>query len=211
MRDEYFNCLIDDFGEATSSIQVPTEIINKWTGILPDILLDYWKSEGWSSYKNGLFSLVNPDDYEDLLDLWLEGTPFEELDSYHVIAKTGFGKLFIFGENTGCNTTVTCYINKIISVKKNRYKKDERRLDLNVKSLVTSLSPEDLDIDGEDGEHIFERAVKIHGPLAENEVFGFVPAVILGGAMDVKNIKKMDAHIHLSHLREFCLPDIFEI
>lgn len=118
MRDEYFNCLIDDFGEASSSIQVPMEIINKWTGILPDILLDYWRSEGGSSYKNGLFSLVNPDDYEDLLDLWLEGTPFEELDSYHVIAKTGFGKLFIFGENTGCNTTVTCYINKIISVKK---------------------------------------------------------------------------------------------
>lgn len=211
MRDEFFNCLIDDFGEATASIQVPTESINKWTGILPDILLDYWKSEGWNSYKDGLFSLVNPDEYEDLLDMWLEGTPFEELDSYHVIAKTGFGKLFIFGENTGCNTTITCYINKIISIKKNRYKKDERRLDLNVKSLITSLSPEDLDIDGEDGKPIFERAVRLHGPLAESEIFGFVPAIIAGGRMDIKNIKKVDANIHLSILREFSPPDIFEM
>ncbi len=39
------------------------------------------------TYKNGLFSLVNPDKDEVVLDIWLEDTPFKEMDAYHVIAE----------------------------------------------------------------------------------------------------------------------------
>ncbi|MEX6038422.1 GAD-like domain-containing protein [Providencia hangzhouensis] len=39
---------------------------------LPELLLTYWHNEGWSSYYNGLFTIVDPDDYEDIVDEWLE-------------------------------------------------------------------------------------------------------------------------------------------
>ncbi|MDI5647617.1 hypothetical protein MJN92_25100 [Salmonella enterica subsp. enterica serovar Anatum] len=51
--------------------------------MLPDKLLSYWKTEEWGTYKNGLFSLVNPDKDEVVLDIWLEDTPFKEMDAYH--------------------------------------------------------------------------------------------------------------------------------
>ncbi|CDG89283.1 conserved hypothetical protein [Xenorhabdus bovienii str. feltiae Florida] len=60
----------------------------------------YWKIEGWNNYQNGLFSIVHPDDYEDIVDMWLEYTPFESMDSYHVIARSGFGELYPCGQKT---------------------------------------------------------------------------------------------------------------
>ncbi|WP_416776440.1 GAD-like domain-containing protein [Xenorhabdus budapestensis] len=121
MRDEYFNNFIEEFGEATQHIDVPDEAIEKWRGKLPDRLLHYWKTEGWNSYQDGLFSIVNPDDYESIVDTWLEDTPFESMDAYHVIGKSGFGDLCLYGEDTGTNLTISCASNTIYYNKENFY------------------------------------------------------------------------------------------
>lgn len=126
MRDEDFSYFIKKFGEATSSVIVPEGSINKWKNILPNKLLDYWKTEGWGIYRNGLFSLVNPEEYEDILDMWLEDTRFEEMDSYHVIAKTAFGELYAWGESTGRNITIQPLFNQIIYNKSNFIKKNNK-------------------------------------------------------------------------------------
>ncbi|EEO0401187.1 GAD-like domain protein, partial [Salmonella enterica] len=78
MRDQDISYFIEKFGEATSYSAVPEKSMTKWKGILPDKLLSYWKTEEWGTYKNGLFSLVNPDKDEVVLDIWLEDTPFKE-------------------------------------------------------------------------------------------------------------------------------------
>ncbi|EBR5763293.1 GAD-like domain protein, partial [Salmonella enterica] len=88
MRDQDISYFIEKFGEATSYSAVPEKSMTKWKGILPDKLLSYWKTEEWGTYKNGLFSLVNPDKDEVVLDIWLEDTPFKEMDAYHVIARS---------------------------------------------------------------------------------------------------------------------------
>jgi len=72
MRDEDFEVFISEFGEATYRVDVPPEAIEKWRGKLPELLLTYWQEVGWCCYANGLFWIVNPDDYEDLVDEWLE-------------------------------------------------------------------------------------------------------------------------------------------
>lgn len=128
MRDKLFSFFISQFGEATSQANVPDETVAKFQGVLPDQLLSYWKSEGWCGYRHGLFWTVNPDDYADVLDMWLEDTPFEEIDSYHVIARTAFGKLFAWGERTGPSLTVSCLdiVNYDVRLRDNY---DGRRID----------------------------------------------------------------------------------
>ena len=88
MRDEDFEIFIDTFGEATQRVEVPTSSIEKCRGKLPDQLLKYRQQEGWCAYANGLFWTVDPDEYEDLLDEWLENTQLEQLDAFHVIARS---------------------------------------------------------------------------------------------------------------------------
>ncbi|MEQ2027448.1 GAD-like domain-containing protein [Xenorhabdus szentirmaii] len=211
MRDEYFKCLIDDLGEATQYKVVPTDAIEKWLGKLPDQLLYYWKTEGWNSYKDGLFSIVNPDDYEDIVDMWLEDTPFESMDSYHVIARSGFGKLYLCGQETGKNLSISCYSNTIIHDKNEFYKKDKRAFDLDIFTFFANKSVEYLDLKENDTHDIFSRAVKKYGPLEENEIFGFEPAIVLGGDIKFENVRKLNMHIHFDILRQFSEPDIYEI
>jgi hypothetical protein len=104
MRDENFEVFIDEFGEATHRVEVPVASIEKWRGKLPDQLLTNWQEEGWCGYANGLFWTVDPDDYEDIVDEWLEDIPLEQLDAFHVIARTAFGDLYLWGEKTGAST-----------------------------------------------------------------------------------------------------------
>ena len=95
VRDEDFSYFIKKFGEATFKENVPESSLQKYKGVLPDQLLHYWKVEGWCSYTNGLLWMVNPEDYNDLVDQWLEDTHYPKIDKYHCFARTAFGVLYI--------------------------------------------------------------------------------------------------------------------
>ncbi|OTA21234.1 GAD-like domain protein [Xenorhabdus beddingii] len=211
MRDKFFAFFIRELGEASQHRAVPAEAIEKWRGRLPNKLLYYWETEGWNSYQDGLFSIVNPDDYEDIVDMWLEDTPFESMDSYHVIARSGFGKLYLCGEKTGINLSISCIFNKITYDKDNCFEKNEKKSEIDIFSFFASKSVNHFDLKGGAKAGIFSRAVEKYGPLNENEIFGFEPAIILGGDIKLENVRKLDMHIHLDILRQFADPDIQEI
>lgn len=172
MRDEDFEVFIDEFGEATSRTDVPEAAIEKWQGKLPDRLLTYWKEEGWYGYANGLIWLVDPGEYEDLVDEWLDGSRLEQIDAFHAIARTAFGKLYIFGEQTGQSVTVNCATHAMFALERDLKKKDQRKLDISVRAFF-GLSKDECDLDDEFGKSLFDRAFKALGNLEPDEVYGF--------------------------------------
>jgi hypothetical protein len=204
MRDKLFSFFISQFGEATSQVTVPDESLAKF---LPDQLLAYWKSEGWCGYRDGLFWTVNPDDYADVLDMWLEDTPFEEIDSYHVIARTSFGKLFAWGEKTGPSLTVSCPIHSLIALEKD-LKKPLANPNHEISMFFAGTTPGECDLKDEDKKPMFERTLAKLGPLQAEEMYGFEPALVAGGRMDVDHLRKVNADIHLTILRQLAPPRI---
>ncbi|KMJ45723.1 GAD-like domain protein [Xenorhabdus khoisanae] len=210
MRDEDFEYFIKKFGEATQHNAVSDQAIEKWRDKLPNQLLNYWKNEGWNSYQNGLFSIVNPDNYEDIVDMWLEDTPFESMDSYHVIARSGFGKLYLCGQETGTNISISCIFNTIFYGKEEFYKKTPKELDFDIATFFSSQTIKSLDMKGSKKTGIFPQAIEKYGSLNENQIFGFEPAIILGDEAKLENVKKLDMHIHLDILRQLSEPDIIE-
>ncbi|MET4862731.1 GAD-like domain-containing protein [Morganella morganii] len=207
MRDEVFGIFIDEVGEATTSRCVPEVEIEKWKGKLPELLLNYWRNEGWSSYYNGLLTIVNPEDYEDIVDEWLEDTYLEEIDVFHAIAVNGFGNLYLCGEKTGrCVTISSLYNTLIVNKKSLKNKQSDVNLDFGIESFFISF-----DIGYQNKKGLFEKAVKKFGPLGDYEIFGFEPVLILGGELDIKYIQKVDARIHLSILSQLADPEIDEI
>ncbi|OTA20399.1 GAD-like domain protein [Xenorhabdus beddingii] len=143
--------------------------------------------------------------------MWLEDTPFESIDSYHAIARNGFGKLYLCGEVTGLNLTIDCIFNTIFYSKERSYKKEKGKLDREISSFFGIKSNDGLDLKGNTKKGFFSCAVEKYGPLNENEIFGFEPAIILGGEIKLENVRKLDMHIHLDILRQFADPDIQEI
>jgi hypothetical protein len=207
MRDEDFEYFVSKFGEATNRVSVPTETIEKWRTKLPDQLLTYWQEEGWGSYANGLFWIVNPDDYEDLVDEWLEDTLLEQIDAFHVVGRTAFGNLYVCGEHSGVNMTISCPLNAIFALPKDLKPKSKEDQDWSVKSFI-GLSISECDLKDESGVPLFEQAVAKFGPLAADEMYGFEPAIVLGGKMRLENLVKLKLDVHLTILRQLASPKL---
>lgn len=207
MRDEDFEVFISEFDEATHRMNVPVEAIQKWRGKLPDQLLKYWQDEGWCGYKDGLFWTVNPDDYEDLVGEWLADTPIERLDSFHAIARSAFGTLYLWGEKTGDSVVIACSINSIIALSSN-LKRELDDPDFDIRAFFSNKTTVRCDIKDELGKPLFQRAVSKLGNLEPGEVYGFEPAVVLGGKMRLENLAKLKLDAHLAILRQLAAPTL---
>ncbi|WP_340617714.1 GAD-like domain-containing protein [Xenorhabdus entomophaga] len=210
MLDLHFEDFIKTMGEATQYTVVPSEEIEKWRGKLPDRLLLYWEVEGWASYKNGLLRIANPDDYKDIVRIFMERAQFEPQDTYHVIAVSGIGTLFLYGEETGINTTIESNYNMIIHEEDEFCKKDESELDYDICSLFDDLSFY-LSDNNEYTDEIFDKAIGIHGILNDNEIFCFEPAIYLGGQIKLENIRKVDINTQLKAQSQQDVPLIDKI
>jgi hypothetical protein len=208
VRDEFFDLFVAQMGEANSRVDVPTASIEKWRGKLPDQLLAYWQEEGWSCYTDGLFWTVNPDEYEDLVDEWLEGTQFEQIDAFHAIARTAFGKLFLCGEATGLSVTISCTLNSIFSVPSDLKHKSARDLNAEVQSFFLGREKKNCDMVDEHGKRLFPDALGKLGALEADEMYGFEPALVLGGSVLPENLRKVKLDQHLTILRQFAAPHV---
>jgi hypothetical protein len=154
-----------------------------------------------------LFWTVDPDDYEDLVAEWLADSQIDQLDRFHVIARSAFGTLYLWGEKTGDSVIIACGINSIIFlVSKLRQKMDDPDFDARV--FFSNKSPEHCDLKDEAGEPLFERALATLGALEQDEVYGFEPAIVLGGEMKLENLAKLKLDVHLTILRQLATPTL---
>ena len=61
-----------------------------------------------------------------------------------------------------------------------------------------SISRKSFDTNDENEKPLFERALAKLGPLDHDTMYGFVPALALGGKAMLDNLQKLDAHVHLN-------------
>jgi hypothetical protein len=206
MRDEDFEYFISKFGEPTHRVEASPSAVEKWRGQLPDQLLAYWKDEGWCGYADGLFWTVNPSDYEDLVDEWLADSPLEQIDAFHVIARSAFGHLFLFGESTGMGVSICPLIHCITALQRDLLRKDVAELDRQARTFFSLKKPSYCDLQDESGEPLFKRAFETLGALAQDEMYGFEPAIILGEKMKLENLHIVKLDQHLTILRQLGAP-----
>lgn len=95
--NEDFEYFLENMGPAISKRRAPPSSLARFQGKLPDQLLAFWDEHGWCGYADGLFWTVDPQEYEPVLEAWIGDTPLMERDAYHVIARSAFGKLYLWG------------------------------------------------------------------------------------------------------------------
>ena len=197
MDESFAYFYVDEgFGPAIHPRPVPASSITKFDGKLPGQLLSYWSQYGWSGYGRGLFWLVDPDEYEPALEAWIGDLPLMERDAYYVIARSAFGDLFLWGTKSGRSITIKSLWSMI-------FPKDDSSevaaggADRLIRSFFVAMDKKRLDQKDHLDKPLFERALKKLGPLAPDEMYGFEPALALGGAADMKNLRKVKAVEHL--------------
>ncbi len=191
----------EGFGPPIARRDVPPEKLDKFRGKLPDKLLQYWQEYGWCGYAKGLFWTVDPDEWEDVLDDWIGDTPFMERDAYYVIARSAFGKLVLWGTNSGQSLRINAPDGLAFpAFDLEEFKEDGA--DLTLQLFFSSTSRDTYDVIDSDDQPLFERALAKLGPLDHDTMYGFVPALALGGEPSLDRLQKLEAHIHLSILSQ---------
>ncbi|MFQ6572322.1 GAD-like domain-containing protein [Pseudomonas sp. UM16] len=192
--DEHYGFFLKNFSPVIERHEVPLSSIQRYRNKLPEQLIEYWKDYGWCGYADGLFWTVNPQDYEHILNQWLTDAGLIRQDNYYVIARSAFGVVYVWGERSGYCLTVTAYMSRF-STRTSIF--SEGKLDFGVKAFFASMSAEHNDL-----EHLFKPAVDTLGKLKGDEMYGFVPALALGGSIDLQNLQKVKAIEHLEFLSQ---------
>ncbi|EKT4523557.1 DUF1851 domain-containing protein [Pseudomonas putida] len=204
--DEVYSILLEAIGEPMLRQEVPPSSISRYEGILPDQLLQFWAEHGWCGYGEGILWMVNPQEYENVLASWMQSSALEMTDTYHVIARSAFGDLYLWGEKSGPSLCIFCNVSRYT------YDPAERSphaMNRAFRSFLLSFDQAYLDFND-----LFDSAKEKLGVLRPDEMYGFVPALQLGGPASIEIIEKVKAIEHLMFLsqldalRQYTLSDI---
>ncbi len=201
--DEYFELFLEEMGPPIERRDVSALSLKRYRGKLPDQLLDYWQEQGWCGYADGLFWTVDPEEYEPVLEAWIGDTPFMEHDAYHIIGRGAFGDLYFWGEKSGRSLTImpvdsSCIFRESQVVLENKQ-------DQQLQSFFGSMDRERNDFDG-----MFAPALEKLGPVKYDEMYGFVPALALGGPSKLDHLEKLKAVEHLIFLGQLAPLRVLE-
>ena len=129
---------------------------------LPEELKYIWEKNGFCSYGKGLWWLTNPRDFDDIVEIWLKGTEYwePEKNRYHVIGRTAFGELYLWGEKSGRNIKINTLDGMIFPTPS--YETDINNGDAGdlVCIFIGGGNKNDYDTYDQDSKHIFDRALK---------------------------------------------------
>ena len=180
---------IDEYRPGANLKKPDKELLDFGEKMLPGEILSLWEDYGFGEYGNGFIKVVDPRDYMHSLYTWLGKQDFSKIP----LMISAFGDIFYYRK---------------LSDKDN----DISMLDIHYRKIdVCAYSYQDFFagyiLDDGVKENIlrrtlFDKAVNKHGALAENECFYFVPALVTGGAEDIKYIQKGDANVHQHMLFE---------
>ncbi len=172
--------------------EVPASVKEKYKGIFvnkkneSDLVSELWEKHGFASYRSGLVSLVNPDEYNAIARKF-PNIPENTL----VFAKSCVGGLFALSElNVGRSII---YIN---------VHKGTRNIVGTHMNITLMEMAGDSFWKKECYGKIELKVLEKYGPLAYDECYAFIPALALGGKESIANIQKVKVKEHLELLSQ---------
>ena len=185
--DAMFKDFISIFPPPVDVIKPTDQTLDRFKDILPEELLDFWKEFGFGNYGNGFIKVINPEEYSSSLYEWLG----KEDASRVPILITAFGDIFFYRKLSANDEDVS-----FLDI-------HYRDIDACVWSLEEFFGSYIVDegiIDEVLKKELFELAVSKKGGIAFDEIYYFVPALVMGGEEDVKYIDKGKGVVHQSLL-----------
>ena len=162
--------------------KVDEDIINKYRDIVGTDVIKIWKEYGFGSTFHGYLKIINPDDYQSLL----EETYIMPLEEIPVFV-TGMGDIIVC-DSRG-NFVILDYRHQRIEV---LWTKKEIEWDF----LFADYYEEEWQWDP------YFEAIKKYGEPEYNECFGYEPLLSLGGKESVEHLKKLNYEVHITIMSE---------
>ena len=152
----------------------------KYANIAPKELITLWQEVGFGTFYNGLFRLLPPEEFIFWDNAYIgESGQIKPQIPFMI---TAFGDIFVWVYDTCLNESYVAYIN----IRKGTWKIGASNVKIlfNVRILSnTCVKMFDLEM--------FPALVSKLGRLAEDECYGYVPALALGGDNDIDKVERV--------------------
>lgn len=206
---DYYRELFESrWGDPDRAYKVESSVFEKYTGILPEELLYYWRKHGFSSFRDGLLWLTNPEEYTVTIEEYLSGTQFEGRRDLYVIARSAFGELYLWETGKGNTLSLTSFLNMIFfdaTADRKSYSKEEENLAM---AQFFLIRPNGIDKKDSRGRPLFGRALKKFGKINCDEMYAYKLALFLGGKDGISNMDKVNLFNHFSIQRQLREPEL---
>lgn len=166
--------------------KVPSDLIEKYKGIVPKEIIDLWQNYGFGTFMQGYFKSINPEEFQYIL----QKCSLRFTDS-PVLFTTGMGDLVIWADG---------YV---------------RLLNFRYGVLKTVMPNflyffKSLDSDRFRDEYLkwqpYPEAINKYDELDYDECFGYTPLLGSGGPEKVENLKKVKIKEHILLITQLMGP-----
>jgi hypothetical protein len=203
----YFKVFLLEFPQQPNSAPIPPLRLQHYRSRLPIALVDFWTHAGWSGYGDGILWSSDPEVFDPAVQAWLEQTGLL-VENYTVIARNAFGELYLWGKKTGMSMIIEPLFGTVTNFQSNF---QEDREDAAMLAFFASKKQKSSDFYDWKDKPLFKRALRKLGPLQSDEMYGFEPALAIGGTPNLEHlvkVKMVEHLVFLSQLGEVELVDI---
>ncbi len=197
----YFAFFLEELAPQGDAVIPTPSQVDAYRGTLPDALLVFWEEAGWGAHGDGMFWTVNPADYAPIAHEWIDGLALPVNEPFHVIARSAFGRLVLWGQTGGQCVTVDPLYSQVLTTPPDTFLSQGRE-EFAITSTFAAVTPESYDLDDVKEKPLFKRARKKLGILGADEMYGFEPALALGGTPELGKLAKVKLAAHLAFLRQ---------
>lgn len=192
---DFFAELIRVKGEPERAIKVSKKEASMYRGRVPDALLRFWQEHGRGSYDNGTYWICDPGPFQPVIEAIFRFDPQYDPAEMTAVGYDAFGTLWVWHRRHH-GVTAHLQIGSVFGADAEfNINPDTGKIfsdDVLIGGFLTNFMEFDPVLDDQELE-LMPQAIARLGRLEENEVYGHVPALALGGQVQAENMQKFNA------------------
>lgn len=192
-----FARVISDFGPPENTLRVPTDVIESYKDYFPISMIRFWEKYGWGEYKSGYCRICDPRPFQSFIKSIFMNDPEFDYQDLTVIISTALCELYVWSRKgygiyiSFTDSRVTSQKN-ILNPSTGKQYGEDFLIGSNIHSAISDGGMQDY----------FPEAVERLGKLSPDELFGFVPALQLGGDPFPENLQRFKVMEYLEFLAQ---------
>jgi hypothetical protein len=204
MEIDWYKDIPGYYGPPQQARKADPAYAETWRGRVPDWLIRFWVDYGWGSWRDGAFWICDPALLEPVRDAVLEGDPLIDPARAVLFAYTAFGDVLGFHPEI-MSFDINWHVFDAVGYNDRQMRSDPKTgAPLSMAALfggafsTMNSSP----MDDENGDALLPQAIERLGRLEPGEIYGFFPALKMGGENRVENLKRVPIVEHCLFLSQ---------
>lgn len=193
-----FAHLMKKYGAFDPIERISPAELEAYSDRLPESLLDLWAECGRGAWLGGRFQFCDPARYNPILNLvFRNDADFNSRDCLPY-GFTAFGEMLVWSQEHQV-IKIDFRVGWITARDKEKRPPDDLIIGISTLPMLDGSAGDMVD---DNNRPLFERAVEKLGALSLGEIYGFVPALAVGGSASLDNLQRVNALEHFSVLAQ---------